>query len=130
MSLVLSPNLADKTTHSMLSFVLENLIKPLGSSCIPLEVYRRSVYLSHFLPHVRESKIVLDSMLWILDSGFLSLVGFWILLPMIPDSTGKNWQDSGNWIPLHRVTLNVLNMANTVSSETKNETRLSVKDTA
>lgn len=40
-SLVLSPNLADKTTHSMLSFVLENLIKPLGSSCIPLEVYRR-----------------------------------------------------------------------------------------
>ncbi|CAH3194871.1 unnamed protein product, partial [Porites evermanni] len=39
-SLVLSPNLADKTTHSMLSFVIENLIKPLGSSCIPLEVYR------------------------------------------------------------------------------------------
>ena len=67
-SLVISPNLADKTTHSMLSFVLENLIKPLGSSCIPLEVYRRSVYSSHFSLHVRESKIVLDSMLWILDS--------------------------------------------------------------
>ena len=86
MSLVLSPNLADKTTHSMLSFVLENLIKPLGSSCIPLEVYRRSVYSSHFSPHVKESKIVLDSMLWILDSGFLSLVGFWILDSLANDS--------------------------------------------
>ena len=45
---------------------------------------------------------------WKLDSGFPSLVGFrilwavfWVPKPRIPDSTSKNFTDSGIRIPLH-----------------------------
>ena len=77
-------------------------------------IHKTSIYT---LPHVwGESKTVLDSGFhavdsgfqivdsslrqWNLDSGFQSLVGFWILLtvfripkPRIPDSTSKIFQD-------------------------------------
>ena len=98
-------------------------------------IYRRFVYsVKHFrptacsnkLPHVRESKTVLDSRFHVTDSGFQlldcslcqqnfyssfqSLVGFrfpWAVFripkPRIPDSTRKNFSDYGIRIPLvHR----------------------------
>ena len=67
-----------------------------------------------------------------MDSGFWIPIVSGILDSLANDSRfhRKNCQDSGNWIPLHGVTLTVLNMTNTVSSETKNETQLSVKDIA
>ena len=61
--------------------------------------------------HAVDSGIqVLNSSLcqWNLDCGFQSLVGFrtpwsvfWIPKLRIPDSTSKNFTDSGIWIPLH-----------------------------
>ena len=79
---------------------------------------------SHHSPHVRESRAVLDSGIhaedsgfqvldsricqWNLDSGFQSLVGFWIPWavfripnPRILDSIMKIFRDSGIRIPLH-----------------------------
>ena len=41
---ILSPTVSNKTSpHVFLGFVLENLIKPLGSNCFPLHVYERFV---------------------------------------------------------------------------------------
>ena len=41
---------------------------------------------------------------WNLDSGFQSLMAFRIPGPRIPDSTSKNFQDSGIRIPLYGAT--------------------------
>lgn len=42
-SMVLSSTITEKISPQMLGFVLDNVIKPLGSSCIPLKVYERLV---------------------------------------------------------------------------------------
>ena len=79
------------------------------------------VFCCPFFRTLRESKTVLDSGLHTVDSGrfqFLTLelgfripivsgmmwipwMGFRIPKPRIPDSTSKNFQDSGIRIPLH-----------------------------
>ena len=71
----------------------------------------------HFYPtdgfsYERVAQFNLEWIFSKLDSGFQSLVGFWILSavfripkPMIPDSTSKKFLDSGIRIPLHGATV-------------------------
>ena len=71
----------------------------------------------HFYPtdgfsYERVAQFNLEWIFSKLDSGFQSLVGFWILSavfripkPRIPDSTSKKFLDSGIRIPLHGATV-------------------------